>query len=491
MSHIFVSYSSKDRALVEELAADIDLLLDNVTIWFDRELNRSGGHQWWQLICEEIRRCDVFVNVLTPHVLKSEPCRREYSYACALGKPVLPVMLEDVEIRHLPVELQAAQIVDFRLRSREQQRSLKFSLRNVPLAPSLPANALELAPDAPLDPAGVLFDRIARLSADPDQQRLLILDIEDLHENEGFQIFIPDLLMRLLERDDVLTVRNLRRAEDLRSRIGKVSKFSPSLESETQNIVPRTVKSATYRFVPAPFAWIDIPSRGYGIAKYPITNAQFAKFMEADGYNQRKWWTDAGWDAKLKGLDWDNKNSGWVETRIAWTAPRYWTDSRWNEPDQPVVGVSWYEAEAFCLWLSDVSGEKIMLPTEDQWQYAAQGDDKRDYPWGNKWDASCCNNNVDKKGIGKTTPVRQYEGKGDSPFGLVDMAGNVWEWCLNDFKNKVDNSNNHANNRVLRGGAWISFNEALFRCGYRSAVNPSFSDNNYGFRVSRFIYLGG
>lgn len=230
MSHIFVSYSSKDRALVEELAADIDLLLDNVTIWFDRELNRSGGHQWWQLICEEIRRCDVFVNVLTPHVLKSEPCRREYSYACALGKPVLPVMLEDVEIRHLPVELQAAQIVDFRLRSREQQRSLKFSLRNVPLAPSLPANALELAPDAPLDPAGVLFDRIARLSADPDQQRLLILDIEDLHENEGFQIFIPDLLMRLLERDDVLTVRNLRRAEDLRSRIGKVSKFSPSLE---------------------------------------------------------------------------------------------------------------------------------------------------------------------------------------------------------------------------------------------------------------------
>jgi len=181
--------------------------------------------------------------------------------------------------------------------------------------------------------------------------------------------------------------------------------------------------------LPAPFAWIEIPGRKgktwqgapYQIAKYHVTNAQFRLFVDAGGYRERKWWTDAGWAAR---------------EREKWTEPRYWSDSKWNGNEYPVVGVSWYEAVAYCLWLSEALGEKIMLPTEDQWQYAAQGDDKRAYPWGNTWDGSRCNNRVGGQGIGKTTPVRQYEGKGDSPFGVVDMAGNVWEWCLTDYETK-------------------------------------------------------
>ena len=117
-----------------------------------------------------------------------------------------------------------------------------------------------------------------------------------------------------------------------------------------------------FNLLPAPFAWIDIPGKGYSMAKYPITSAQFAKFIEADGYNQKKWWTDAGWSQREKDK---------------WTEPRYWQDTKWNGLEQPIVGVSWYEAVAFCLWM----GDKIMLPTEDQWQYAAKGDDSRDYPW--------------------------------------------------------------------------------------------------------------
>ena len=72
-----------------------------------------------------------------------------------------------------------------------------------------------------------------------------------------------------------------------------------------------------------------------------------------------------------------------VSGTASWSEPRFWNDSQWNGAQHPVVGVSWYEAVAFCLWLSDVTGERIMLPTEDQWQYAAQGDDGRTYPWGN------------------------------------------------------------------------------------------------------------
>jgi formylglycine-generating enzyme required for sulfatase activity len=190
------------------------------------------------------------------------------------------------------------------------------------------------------------------------------------------------------------------------------------------------------------------------IAKYPITNAQFAQFIEAGGYAERQWWTDSG--LRLR----ESKN---------WTEPRYWQDDKWNGADQPVVGVSWYEAVAFCRWLSDATGEAITLPTEQQWQRAAQGDDGREYPWGNTWDKSRCN--TDESGIGKTTPVTQYAGKGDSPFGVVDMAGNVWEWCLTDYATGAVDVAADAEPRVLRGGAW-SDDGGRARCAYRGHGYP-------------------
>ena len=232
---------------------------------------------------------------------------------------------------------------------------------------------------------------------------------------------------------------------------------------------PQPARKRSVELLPAPFGWIEIPKKGYSIAKYPLTNAQFAPFMEAGGYTQDRWWTKAGIEAR---------------TKENWTEPRYWQDSRWNQPEHPVVGVSWFEAVAYCLWLSEVTGEKIMLPTENQWQYAAQGTDGRDYPWGKNWDTSRCNNDVDSKGIGKTTPVRQYEGKGDSPFGVVDMSGNVWEWCLTDYDNKTNEINSNTKYRVLRGGSWNNFDPDFFRCDYRNRNDPDYGNYGRGFRLS-------
>jgi formylglycine-generating enzyme required for sulfatase activity len=237
--------------------------------------------------------------------------------------------------------------------------------------------------------------------------------------------------------------------------------------------------------LPAPFAWIDIPGKGYSIAKYPLTNAQYAKFVESDGYHQRQWWTEAGWEAKLKGLVWDFGKGEAVATNNPWTEPRYWNDSHWNGAEQPVVGVSWYESVAFCLWLSEATGEKIMLPAEEQWQYAAQGDDGRTYPWGNAWDCNRCNNSVKPCQSEGTTPVRHYEGKGDSPFGAVDMAGNVWEWCLTDYETKTNDLNSSATSRVVRGGAWFYFSKADCRCAFRYGDLPYSWYNFRGFRLSR------
>jgi formylglycine-generating enzyme required for sulfatase activity len=252
---------------------------------------------------------------------------------------------------------------------------------------------------------------------------------------------------------------------------------------------PKAAKPSSLSLLPAPFAWVEIPGgRGtmktnqsgvtltiptekYWISKYPITNAQFARFIEAGGYSTQRWWTAAGWEQRQKDK---------------WTEPRFWMDTQWNSAEQPVVGVSWYEAVAFCLWLSKTTGERIMLPTEDQWQYAAQGDDGRAYPWGNTWDDGRCNNNVNGNGIEKTTPVRQYEGIGDSPFGVVDMAGNVWDWCLTDYLKKTNDMNSYAKEYVVRGGSWNERLSHELRCDFRGWYDAARKGGQVrGYRISR------
>jgi len=206
----------------------------------------------------------------------------------------------------------------------------------------------------------------------------------------------------------------------------------------------------------------------FALAKYPVTNAQFEPFLKAGGYDNQQWWTTDGWKYRQ-----DKR----------WTQPRYWKDSKWNGATQPIVGVSWYEAVAYCHWLSHTTNTKIMLPTEQQWQRSAQGDDGRVYPWGNDWNGDLCNNDADDKGIGKTTPVTQYEGKGDSPFGVVDMAGNVWEWCLTDYY-KGSNDVNGTDVPGLRGGSWGNSNLVNFRCVHRDRIFPNNGYISRGFRFA-------
>ena len=247
-------------------------------------------------------------------------------------------------------------------------------------------------------------------------------------------------------------------------------------QSPPANLPPLPTNRTSLALLPAPFAWIEIPGKGYSIAKYPVTKAQFARFIESNGYNTERWWTAEGWEHR--------QQNGWTE-------PRYWQDSLRDGADYPIGSVSWFEAVAFCLWLCDVTDEKIMLPTEDQWQYAAQGDDGRTFPWGRKWDTRRCNNHVDGRyddnaqPIGETTTVRAYEGVGDSPFGVVGMAGNVWEWCLTDYENKTNDMNSRAEYRVLRGGSWNDYDVDSFRCDMRLAGPIQWSGGNWSFRLSR------
>jgi len=193
---------------------------------------------------------------------------------------------------------------------------------------------------------------------------------------------------------------------------------------------------------------------GFFISRYPVTNAQYRRFMEAGGYEKQEYWSDEGWQWKQQ------------EER---TEPRYWNDPKWNQPDQPVVGVNWYEAEAYARW----SG--MRLPTEMEWEKAARGIDGREYPWGDGFDPDKCN--TYESGIGRTSPVGKYSPGGDSPYGLADVAGNIWEWCADWYDEGKDT-------KVLRGGSW-SDNRWVARCSCRLWVAPRNWFASWGFRVPR------
>jgi formylglycine-generating enzyme required for sulfatase activity len=190
------------------------------------------------------------------------------------------------------------------------------------------------------------------------------------------------------------------------------------------------------------------------MTRFPVTNAQYAAFIAAGGYAERMWWTERGWQ---------------MRERENWTEARFWTDRDWNQADCPVVGVCWYEALAFCRWLSTQTGRAITLPTEQQWQRAAQGDDGREFPWGNdEPDELRCNWNRVEDG---TTPVTRYP-DGVSPFGVMDMSGNVWEWCLTGWESgRTDDEGREL--RVLRGGSWSSDSPISLRAANRNASDPN------------------
>lgn len=195
-----------------------------------------------------------------------------------------------------------------------------------------------------------------------------------------------------------------------------------------------------------------VPS--FAISRFPVTNEEYGEFIAAAGYTTRSWWCDLGWANREKG---------------SWTEPHHWRNREWNQADCPVVGISWYEALAYCRWLSAVTGQTITLPTEQQWQRAAEGDDAHHYPWGNADpDDHLCNWS---RQMDQTTPVGHYPA-GASAYGVMDLCGNVWEWCLTSWESGLTESAAREH-RLLRGGCWSSDSLMSLRAANRSPRDPN------------------
>ncbi len=200
------------------------------------------------------------------------------------------------------------------------------------------------------------------------------------------------------------------------------------------------------------------------IARTPVTNAQYRIFVEKAGRKPPQ-----GWDGDKP--------------------PR-------GRESHPVVNVSWHDALAYCRWLSEMTGKAISLPSEAQWEKAARGaSDRREYPWGDDWDPTKCN--CSELNLGDTTPVGVFP-EGASPYGCLDMAGNVWEWTRSLWGEDVseptyrypyvagdgreDLAAGDKVRRVLRGGSYIDA-ARLARCACRGWNDPYYWLVNFGFRV--------
>ena len=196
----------------------------------------------------------------------------------------------------------------------------------------------------------------------------------------------------------------------------------------------------------------------YAIARVPITQAQYALFVQATGHEP-----PAGWTGKRPPI---------------------------GKEGHPVVGVDWHAALGYCRWLGAVTGKPITLPSEAEWEKAARGaDDARAYPWGGDIDAVLCN--VRESGFGGTTPVGIFL-NGASPSGCLDMAGNVWEWTrsrwgiaypydpLDPRRERFDAEDDIR--RVVRGGSWSDHRDYA-RCACRFGLRPDNRLDNLGFRV--------
>lgn len=225
------------------------------------------------------------------------------------------------------------------------------------------------------------------------------------------------------------------------------------------------------RFHPreAPRREINLPE--FEIAHAPVLVKQYTIFIDSGGYATQRWWSERGWAWRQgRALGWGRKDR---------SLPDDWTNQKYRG-DHPIVGLSAYEAEAYCAWLSAQKNRPVRLPTEEEWEKAARGEDGRPWPWGEDFRPGSAN--TFEAGANSTAPVGAIA-TDISSCGAADMGGNVQEWTSSAYQPfPEENIPDRQNLRVARGG---SFNDTAFgaRASYRRGYPAGYYYPFLGFRV--------
>jgi len=375
---------------------------------------------------------------------------------------------------------------------------------------------------------------------------------------DGVTHHVRDDLLRDLH-DPAVHLRARLQAGFTLGRIGD-PRFEPQVINGVQVILPAMVRVPAGDWVigsaeDEPNSYDDekpqhtVELAAFEIGKWPVTNAEYACFIEAGGYKDESYWTTDLAKRWLKGEDvaggqfktwldiwqWLKSTSDWKEQLEStggirpdgirtyeymagldedelkvWLSkslsaksrerPQWWNDSTYNNPSQPVVGVTWFEAQAYCMWLSVVTGKIYRLPTEVEWEAAERGLSPlplaarkrglgvgaRVYPWGDDWDAAKANTIEGR--VLKPSPVGAYAAAGGvGPLGAEDQSGNVWNWTSSlyrpyPYRHDDCEDSEAEGERTVRGGSWF-YDRIGTRCAFRGWFVPDSYTSNMGFRI--------
>ncbi|MCL4250054.1 MAG: formylglycine-generating enzyme family protein [Anaerolineae bacterium] len=525
---IFISYARVDKPYCVQIAE----MLDIHETWYDQRL--YAGQDWWKEILQRLDWCEGFIYLMSPDSLASEYCQKEYLIAQRIGKPIFPVLIHSEA--QIPEVLAKFQYVDLsRGLTSEGTRALLNAIFVTERNMNFNGRSHRHAPEPRLltttggetgsatatadvhDPAAVIGKAAEAMEAgDYDGAVFLLrraletgyrsrfIDLNGLL-NEAEAALERQTRQREIEREyqtiAELVKRRRTRAHGCHA-LAAFRKAVPDYDPENlyelcadvqaaQAVRPESLPriASKPRFSLPLLEWCSISggnvilsdpthagnSAGkslhfagqsqlvepFRIAKYPVTNTQYQIFVDdLDGYCNPKWW---GYSAFAQA--WRSSN------------PKP-ADSQFKGEERPRENVTWFEAMAYCFWLSEKMDLPIMLPTKQQWRRAAQGDDGRIYPWGNDFDTSFCNTRESR--IRMTTLVMRYD-RGLSPYGVYDMAGNVWEWCLNSAYDDLAITTDRP--RAVQGGSFIGAHERA-QINFSFDLAPDYHYGSIGFRLA-------
>jgi formylglycine-generating enzyme required for sulfatase activity len=263
-----------------------------------------------------------------------------------------------------------------------------------------------------------------------------------------------------------------------------------------------------------------LASKPYVLSQFPVTVAQYSLFSKSGGYKVEKFWSDAGWDFIREGRfvsaemcdDASKEYSGWLkqsEKKFPLSEPAEFP-LVYRVPNHPCVGVSWFEAVAYCNWLNksfDASelglpkGWFVRLPTEAEWEQAATNAGKTLFPWGDSLEDIGLRCNVEVTGLRHSSAVGLFGRNGRASCNVDDLAGNIWEWCGTRWFASYENYEvrpevaselrpkswrtllEGPHYRVLRGGSRFDGVESV-KGTHRNGERPILRYNNIGFRLA-------
>jgi len=483
---VFISYSRRDLAFVEQLAADLKAA--DLDVWYDLS-GLEGGSRWSRAIEKAIQDSQYVLVVLSTDSVASKWVEEEFLYASELGKKIVPLFYRQCSI---PFGYRTLHFID--VQDEKYKKSFSEILRALGVKP-----VVSKKPPAPVieQTSSKYLTEESKKTPKPEPKKTnLKINMRAITGFFGLIViviagvfgisYIGDLFPKQLEATVTATItpRLLNATE-----VASISKVAPTQAPQTATasvFLTEVVIGDTQ--IPTETQLSAEITDDFGVEMILVPAGEFAMGSENISEDEKpvhQVYLDAFY------MDiYEVTNTAYKScvTAGSCTPPRrtesstrssYYGNSEFD--DYPVIYVDWNQANTYCEWRG------VSLPTEAQWEKAARSTDGRTYPWGEE--ISCKRANYyNCPGDTDTRKVGGYE-SGKSPYGIYDLAGNVWEWVADWYDaypgNTVSQSSYGTKYRVIRGGAWNDFLAYEVRSAYRYAYSPDNSINYVGFRCAK------